>query len=182
VQLIVGAGFVEHGWAKLERGVGVFGAILHAIGLPLPDLLAWATVAVELGGGLAVLSGAAVTLASLPFVLLAAIVTMHWPDGLLGYGPGGARFGAPDMSATCFAWLVSPCCCWAERDRSRPTGYWPVEGWHVGGWRAGGWRRGRGARWVPHRSDATRRTLRNRHSGPNARRRPPRQSFERRHS
>ena len=58
IRLIVGYGFMEHGYAKLARGPDNFGNILHALGMPAPDLLAWATVLVELLGGLAVFLGA----------------------------------------------------------------------------------------------------------------------------
>jgi putative oxidoreductase len=102
VRLIVGYGFMEHGLAKLGRGVDSFAQVLHAIGMPFPSLLAWATVAVEVLGGLAVLLGAFVAIASVPMlvVLLVAIVTVHLPNGfssikLQSYGPDGAHFGQP---------------------------------------------------------------------------------------
>jgi putative oxidoreductase len=49
----------------------------------MPELAAWATIQVELFGGLAVLLGALIPLASVPMiaVLLVAIVTMHLPNG-----------------------------------------------------------------------------------------------------
>jgi hypothetical protein len=46
LRLIVGYGFIEHGFAKLARGPDSFTAILHALGVPVPALFAWATVAV----------------------------------------------------------------------------------------------------------------------------------------
>ena len=58
LRLIVGYGFVEHGYSKLARGPDSFIDILHALGMPMPALLAWATILVELFGGLAVLMGA----------------------------------------------------------------------------------------------------------------------------
>src|SRR5215469_2029412 len=74
LRLIVGFGFMEHGYAKLARGPEVFASVLHALGVPLPGLFAWATIAVELLGGLTVLLGALVPLASVPMaaVLLVA--------------------------------------------------------------------------------------------------------------
>jgi uncharacterized membrane protein YphA (DoxX/SURF4 family) len=47
LRLIVGYGFMEHGYAKLVRGPENFIAILHALGVPAPALMAWATIAVE---------------------------------------------------------------------------------------------------------------------------------------
>ena len=102
LRLIVGYGFMEHGYAKLARGPENFAAILHALGLPFPELLSWATVTVELLGGLAVLLGAFVSIVSVPMavVLLVAIVMVHLPNGfssikLQSVTATGAHFGQP---------------------------------------------------------------------------------------
>lgn len=102
LRLIVGAGFVEHGYAKLARGPEIFIAILHAIGVPLPHLLGWATIVVEVVGGLSILAGAFVPVATGPMiaVLLVATFTVHLPNGfssikLLSYDAAGAHFGQP---------------------------------------------------------------------------------------
>jgi putative oxidoreductase len=102
LRLIVGYGFLAHGYAKLARGPDVFIGVLHAIGMPFAFLLGWATIIVELAGGLLVLLGAFVPLASAPMivVLLVAIVTVHLPNGfssikLLSYDASGAHFGQP---------------------------------------------------------------------------------------
>ena len=83
LRLIVGYGFMEHGYAKLIHGPERFAAILHTLGVPFPELTAWATILVELLGGLTVLLGAFIPLASVPMavVLLAAMVTVHLPYG-----------------------------------------------------------------------------------------------------
>jgi putative oxidoreductase len=80
LRLIVGFGFMEHGYAKLERGPETFTAL----------------------GGLAVFVGALIPLASIPMaiVLVVAIVTAHLPNGfssikLLSFDAGGAHFGQP---------------------------------------------------------------------------------------
>ena len=69
---------------------------------PAPMLLSWTTVLVELLGGLAVLVGAFIPLASLPMasVLLVAIFTVHLPNGfssikLQSVTADGAHFGQP---------------------------------------------------------------------------------------
>src|ERR1700730_17240987 len=62
LRLIVGYGFMEHGFAKRSRGPETFAAILHTIGVPAPHLMAWLTILTELIGGLAVLLGAFVPL------------------------------------------------------------------------------------------------------------------------
>jgi len=83
LRLIVGYGFMEHGFAKLARGPEAFAAILHAIGVPGPDIMAWSTILIEVLGGLAVILGAFVTLVALPMValLVVAIFTVHLPYG-----------------------------------------------------------------------------------------------------
>jgi putative oxidoreductase len=102
VRLIVGFGFVEHGYAKLSRGADSFITILHAIGTPFADLLGWATILVEIVGGLLILFGAFVPVATVPMiiVLLVAIFTVHLPYGfssikLMSYDAAGAHFGQP---------------------------------------------------------------------------------------
>jgi putative oxidoreductase len=102
LRLIVGLGFMQHGYAKLARGPDDFANILHALGMPFPHLLAWATVAIELLGGLAVLLGALIPLVSIPMavVLLVAIFTVHLPNGfssikLQSVTAAGAHFGQP---------------------------------------------------------------------------------------
>lgn len=102
LRLIVGYGFFAHGYAKLARGPDNFAGILHAIGMPFPDLLSWATVVVEIVGGLMILAGALVPLITVPMlvVLLVAIVTVHLPNGfssikLMSYDASGAHFGQP---------------------------------------------------------------------------------------
>ncbi len=102
LRLIVGYGFLAHGYAKLARGPDVFVGILHAMGMPFAFLLGWATILIELIGGLLILLGALVPLASLPMiiVLLVAIFTVHLPNGfssikLIAYDASGAHFGQP---------------------------------------------------------------------------------------
>ena len=102
LRLIIGLGFVEHGYAKLARGPDAFIAILHAIGMPFADLLGWATIVIEVVGGLLILLGAFVPLAAAPMivVLLVAIFTVHLPYGfssikLMSYDASGAHFGQP---------------------------------------------------------------------------------------
>jgi putative oxidoreductase len=100
LRLIVGYGFMQHGFAKLSRGPDAFAAILQAMGVPNPHLVAWLTILTELFGGLAVLLGAFVTIVSVPMmaVLLVAMFKVHLPYGfssikLLAVTATGAKFG-----------------------------------------------------------------------------------------
>jgi putative oxidoreductase len=100
LRLIVGYGFILHGFAKLSRGPESFAAVLHTIGVPLPHLLAWLTTLVELIGGGAILVGAFVPVAAVPMaiVLVTALLTIHLPYGffsvkLVEVSASGTRFG-----------------------------------------------------------------------------------------
>ena len=100
MRLIVGFGFMQHGFAKLSRGSDAFAVILHALGVPAPHFMALFTILIEMLGGLAVILGAFVTLVSLPMaaLLLVAIFTVHLPYGfssikLIAVTPAGAQFG-----------------------------------------------------------------------------------------
>ena len=102
LRLMVGFGFIEHGYAKLMHGPENFAAILHALSVPAPHLMAWLTILTELLGGMAVLLGAFVPLVSLPMaaVLLVAMFSVHWRYGfssikLLTVTTAGAKFGPP---------------------------------------------------------------------------------------
>ncbi len=118
LRLIVGCGFLEHGLAKLGRGPEHFVAILGAIGVPHPGLLGWATVGVEIVGGMMILLGALVPLASIPMIAILAVaaLTVHWPFGfssikLMSYDAAGAHFGQPgyETDLLYFACLVALC-------------------------------------------------------------------------
>src|SRR6476659_9059638 len=72
------------------------------MGLPVPSVLGWATIIVELIGGLMILAGALIPLATVPMaiVLLVAIFTVHLPNGfssikLQSFDAAGAHFGQP---------------------------------------------------------------------------------------
>lgn len=118
LRLIVGYGFVAHGWAKLTKGPDSFAAILAAIGVPAPHWMAWLTILVEIAGGSAVLMGALIAWASIPMaaVLLSAMFTVHLRYGfssikLLAVTAAGAQFGPPGYEVdllylACLAALV----------------------------------------------------------------------------
>jgi putative oxidoreductase len=118
LRLIVGYGFMEHGYAKILKGPEHFVAIVHAMGVPAPELMAWATIIVELAGGFAVLAGAFVPLVSGPMaaILVTAALTVHLPYGfasikIQAVTAAGAQFGQPGYETdllylACLAALV----------------------------------------------------------------------------
>jgi putative oxidoreductase len=93
---------MAHGYAKVMNGPDHFAASLHALGVPQPTLMAWATIAVELAGGLAVLVGAWIPVVSVPLaaILIVAAATVHLPYGftsikLRSVTAAGPQFGPP---------------------------------------------------------------------------------------
>lgn len=102
LRLIVGFGFIAHGYAKVVNGPERFAASLHALGVPAATVMAWATIFFELVGGLAVLIGAWLPVVSVPLgaILLVAAVTVHLPYGfssikLRAVTAAGPQFGPP---------------------------------------------------------------------------------------
>ncbi|MGH9573695.1 MAG: DoxX family protein [Candidatus Acidiferrales bacterium] len=100
LRLLVGFGFIQHGFAKLSRGPEAFAVILQQLGVPLPHVAAWLTIGTEVLGGLAIFFGAFVLWASIPTaaVLIVAMFSVHLPYGfssvkLLSVSTAGAKFG-----------------------------------------------------------------------------------------
>ena len=102
IRLVVGFGFLSHGLAKLGRGPQKFGKLLDLIGAPFPVPTAWMVTAVEILGGLALLCGAFVLIASVPLMasMFVALATIHWRYGFsavntIGLTSSGPIFGPP---------------------------------------------------------------------------------------
>jgi putative oxidoreductase len=102
LRLVIGFGFMAHGWAKLTRGPSGFAKMLAQIGAPLPDMTAWVSTLIELLGGLAIFVGAFVEIVSIPLIImmLVAILTVHLKYGFssintIGLTKDGPQFGPP---------------------------------------------------------------------------------------
>jgi putative oxidoreductase len=102
LRVVVGYGFIAHGYAKVMNGPDHFAASLHALGVPAPQVMAWATIGFELLGGLAILVGAWIPVVSLPLaaILIVAAITVHLPYGfssikLRAVTDAGPQFGPP---------------------------------------------------------------------------------------
>lgn len=102
LRLIIGFGFMAHGYAKLSAGPQKFAGMLQTIGVPAPGLMAWMTALVEFFGGLAVLAGAFIPIVSIPLaiIMLVAMFTIHLGYGfssikLMGITGSGPQFGTP---------------------------------------------------------------------------------------
>lgn len=102
LRLVIGVGFIVHGWAKLSRGPDKFANVLAWMDVPFPHLMAWMVTLVEIFGGLAILIGAFVSLISLPLIMihLVAMFGVHWRYGFssvhtVGLTELGPQFGQP---------------------------------------------------------------------------------------
>jgi putative oxidoreductase len=102
LRLIIGCGFLAHGWAKLSRGPAGFAKLLEQIGAPLPAVTAWVSTLIEVLGGLAILAGAFVAAVSIPLIvmMLVAMFTVHLRYGFsaintIGLTADGPQFGPP---------------------------------------------------------------------------------------
>jgi len=102
IRLIIGVGFLIHGWAKWSRGPAAFAELLGQVGVPLPLVDAWLVTLLEIFGGLAVLMGAFITTISVPLILsmLGAMFTVNIKYGFsavntIGLTSEGPQFGPP---------------------------------------------------------------------------------------
>lgn len=102
LRLIIGIGFMAHGWAKFDRGPDKFAALLNWMHVPFPHIMAWVVTLIELLGGFAMFVGAFVMLISLPLIAIhiVAIIGIHWKFGFssvhtIGLTQNGPQFGPP---------------------------------------------------------------------------------------
>jgi putative oxidoreductase len=100
--MILGVGFMVHGWAKWNRGPAAFAELLKQARVPLPLANAWLVTMLEFFGGLALLIGVFVALVSIPliFSMLGAMFTVNIKYGFsavntLGITPEGPKLGPP---------------------------------------------------------------------------------------
>jgi putative oxidoreductase len=102
LRLVIGIGFIVHGWAKWRRGPAGFAKLLTQLNVPAPLASAWIVTLLELAGGAALVVGAFVAIASIPLILsmLVAMFTVHVRNGFssintIGLSPTGPLFGPP---------------------------------------------------------------------------------------
>ena len=102
LRLVIGYGFLAHGLAKWSRGPANFGKLLHVVGVPFPVAIAWMVTGLEVLGGLALLAGVFVALASVPLIIsmVVAMLTIHVHYGFsaintVGLTAAGPIFGPP---------------------------------------------------------------------------------------
>ncbi|HEX5555687.1 MAG TPA: DoxX family protein [Chitinophagaceae bacterium] len=116
LRIIIGFGFMAHGWAKISRGTAGFEKLLSVLGVPLPHISALIVPYVELLGGAAILLGAWVAIAAIPLILtmLTAMITIQIHFGFssvntIGLTSKGPLFGPPgyEINLLYIAGLIS---------------------------------------------------------------------------
>lgn len=93
LRLVMGLMLADHGYRKLDAGVGRFVATVHRYGFPLPEVLARATIVIELVGGICLAIGLLTRVwggfVTVQFLLIVAKVKWHLgPLGPPGKGGG----------------------------------------------------------------------------------------------
>ncbi len=106
LRILLGCAFIYHGLPKLFSAAGHrgFEGMLGHMHVPVPAFTAWLVAVVEVFGGLALLLGAVVTLATVLLVveMVVAMFLVHWPHGfavvnITGMTPQGPTFGMPGI-------------------------------------------------------------------------------------
>ena len=102
LRLILGVGFLYHGAPKLFSAPDhqMFLGMLQGMGVPAAGLMAWVVGIVEVLGGLALIVGAFVSVASALLIanMLVALFAVHLPNGfnfmnITGMTDAGPQFG-----------------------------------------------------------------------------------------
>jgi putative oxidoreductase len=102
LRLVMGVGFMVHGWAKISRGTAGFGKLLAWIGVPFPQASAAVTSYIELIGGIVLVLGlwTRFTVIPLAITMIVALFTINIHYGFssiktIGLTPEGPLFGPP---------------------------------------------------------------------------------------
>ena len=107
IRIVMGTMLAYHGYKKIDGGVTKFVATVDRLGFPLPDLLARATIVIELVGGICLVLGLLTrlwaALATTQFLLIVAQV--KWDVGVFG-SPGRSGFELDLMYAVTAAALL----------------------------------------------------------------------------
>jgi len=104
LRIMLGIAFLYHGWPKVftSQGHQGFAGMLGSLGVPAPAMTAWLVGLAEVVGGLALIAGAFVAIASVVLIIdmLVAMFMVHLPNGfnfvnITGTGKQGPVFGMP---------------------------------------------------------------------------------------
>ncbi len=94
IRIAIGAIIFIHGWPKLTvMGPAGVGGMFGRMGLPAPDALAYASIFLEVVGGICIVLGLFTRFfaAGLSILLLIAMLSVHWAKGF-SVGAGGYEY------------------------------------------------------------------------------------------
>ncbi len=94
LRLVMGPMLAYHGYRKLDAGVGRFVATVARSGFPFPELLARATIVIELVGGICLTIGLLTRIwgGLLTLQMLLIVAKVQWHHGLFGAPGRGGGF------------------------------------------------------------------------------------------
>jgi putative oxidoreductase len=103
LRLVLGFAFLDHGFPKFGAAHEMTTGMFQGVGIPAPGTMVYLVGLVEVVGGIALILGAFVALASVPLIItmLVAMFTVHLPNGfsfihVTGMNPQGMpTFGMP---------------------------------------------------------------------------------------
>lgn len=93
LRIAMGVVFIAHGMQKLNNGVDGFAGFLTSLNVPIPEIMAWVVVGLELGGGILLILGLGTRIVGLLFVgmMIGTISLVKKDVGLIGEGATGAE-------------------------------------------------------------------------------------------
>ena len=108
LRLVIGPMLAYHGFRKLDAGVGRFVATVARYGFPFPEVLARATVVIELVGGICLTIGLLTRIwgGFVTLQMLLIVARVKWHLGLLGPPGKGGGFELELFYAVVAAALV----------------------------------------------------------------------------
>jgi putative oxidoreductase len=117
LRLVMGVGFMAHGWAKLSKGTPAgFEKLLTQLHMPFAQVTSWVVPLVEILGGLALSLGIGVSVIAIPLIctMLVAMFTINIHYGFssvktIGLTTQGPLFGPPgyEINLLYIAGLIS---------------------------------------------------------------------------
>ena len=116
LRLAMGAGFLVHGLAKLQKGPDAFANLLAFLNVPFPHFSAWLVTLTEIFGGTALLVGLFVSVIAIPLTItmIVAMLIIHIQYGFssiktIGLNEQGPLFGPPgyELNIVYIAGLIS---------------------------------------------------------------------------
>ena len=91
LRLFLAPVLIQAGWVKMVSFTAT-AAFFDRLGVPLPEVMLFLTIAAEFAGGICILIGLATRLVAIPIMvtMLVAAFTVHWDNGWLAISDGSS--------------------------------------------------------------------------------------------